>query len=127
MAPHGSVATPVRPMLLVGAGGAIGAIARWSIGEMITVSDAGFPWPTLLVNVVGCFLIGIAARRLAPATDAWFLGVTGAIGGFTTYSAFANELRDLLDAGRTGVALAYLAATIVGGLLAVEAGRAAAR
>lgn len=113
--------------MVVGAGGALGALARWGIAEMVNVSADGFPWPTLIVNLVGCLLIGIAARRLAPATDTWFAGVTGAIGGFTTYSTFANEVRSLLDTDHTSLALVYVAVTIAGGLLAVEIGRVAAR
>jgi CrcB protein len=114
-------------MMLVGAGAAIGACSRWGIAEAVSVSAGGFPWPTLIVNLVGCVLIGAAARRLAPASDAWFAGVTGVLGGFTTYSAFANEVRSLLDGGQTGLALTYVGATIAGGLVAVELGRATAR
>lgn len=117
----------MRSMILVGAGGALGALARWGIAEMVTVSADGFPWPTLIVNLAGCLLIGIAARRLAPATDVWFAGVTGVLGGFTTYSAFANEVRSLLDTDHTSLGLVYIGVTIAGGLLAVEIGRAAAR
>lgn len=117
----------MRSLLLVGAGGALGALARWCVAETITVPADGFPWPTLIVNLVGCVLIGIAARRLMPATDAWFAGITGAVGGFTTYSAFANEVRSLLDADHVSLALVYVVITVAGGLLAVEIGRAAAR
>ena len=114
-------------MLLVGCGGAIGALARWSIAELADVDADGFPWPTLVVNLIGCVLIGIAARRLAPATNVWFAAVTGVLGGFTTYSAFADEVRMLLADGRAASALVYVVATIAGGLAAVELGRARAR
>ena len=114
-------------MVLVGCGGAAGALARWAIASAVDVSADGFPWPTLAVNLLGCLAIGIAARRLAPATDVWFAAVTGALGGFTTYSAFAEEVRVLLADDRATTALVYVGATVAGGLLAVELGRAAAR
>ncbi len=120
-------AVGVRAMLLVALGGAAGALARWAVAETIEVPTGGFPWPTLVVNLVGCVLIGVAARRLVPATAMWLLGVTGAVGGFTTYSTFALEVRTLAADGHPTSALVYVVVTVVGGLVAVEAGRAAAR
>lgn len=117
----------VPTALLVAAGGSIGALARWGVLTAIPLDADGFPWATLLVNVVGCLLIGAAARRLAPATDVWFGVVTGCIGGFTTFSAFANEVWILVDTDRAPVALVYVAVTLAGGVAAVELGRLAAR
>jgi CrcB protein len=114
-------------MLLVGAGAASGAAARWAIAEIIETGPGQLPWATLLVNVVGCLAIGIAARRLRPATDSWLLVVTGALGGFTTWSTLANEVRALADDGHAGLALGYLAVTVAAGLVAVEIGRGGAR
>jgi CrcB protein len=94
---------------------------------MIPPAGDGFPWATLVVNLVGCLLIGAAARRLDPATPTWFAAVSGFIGGLTTFSAFANEVRALVDADRASLALAYVVVTLVGGVAAVEFGRAAAR
>ena len=110
-------------MLLVGAGAAAGALVRWAVAEAIGLSPGRLPWATLLVNVVGCLLIGIAARRLAPATDAWFALVTGGLGGFTTWSTFANEVRVLNADGHPMLAVVYLAITLTAGLVAVEIGR----
>ena len=78
----------------------------------------GWPWATLIVNLVGCLAIGLAARKLARDTVAWAFVVTGVLGGFTTFSAFAVELNDLLDADRFGIAASYLALTLVGGYVA---------
>ena len=118
---------PARAMLLVGAGAATGATARWAVAEAIPTHPGQLPWATLLVNVVGCFAIGAAARRIRPATDRWFLVVTGALGGFTTWSTFANEVRGLTDDGHTGLAAVYLGVTLLAGLVAVEIGRGVAR
>jgi CrcB protein len=114
----------MRTYLLVAGGGATGAAARWGVTEVIQPEPGSFPWATLLVNLVGCALIGLAARHLVRTSDRWMLGVTGVLGGLTTYSTFAVETRDLLDAGRSGAALAYVAASVIGGLVAVEIARA---
>jgi CrcB protein len=113
----------MRPFVLVAVGGALGASIRWGVGEVIERPPGSFPWATLLVNLVGCALIGLAARHLARGSDRWMLGVTGLLGGLTTYSTFAAETRELLDAGHGGLALAYVAISIVGGLGATEMAR----
>jgi len=118
-----SVTFVPRSALLVAAGAAAGALARWQVAEWVGTDPGRLPWETVLVNLIGCLLIGLAAARLEPGSDRWLIGVTGVLGGFTTFSAFANETRSLLDADRTGIALAYLAITLVGGLVAVAAGR----
>ena len=110
----------MRSYLLVAAGASIGASIRWVAGEAITRSPGSFPWATLLVNLVGCALIGFAARHLVRTSWRWLAGVTGLLGGLTTYSTFAVETRELIDAGRSGLALAYIAVSVVGGLAAVE-------
>lgn len=113
----------MRTYLLVAAGGATGASIRWAVAELITSEPGSFPWATLIVNLVGCALIGLATRYLVRTSDRWYVGVTGVLGGLTTYSAFAVETRDLIDAGRPGTALLYVAVSIVGGLVSVEVAR----
>ncbi|CAE7939395.1 crcB2, partial [Symbiodinium sp. KB8] len=93
------------------------------IAEWIGTEPGRLPWETLLVNLTGCLLIGLAASRIEPGSDRWLFGVTGLLGGFTTFSAFSNETRALLDTDRVGTAVAYVAVTLAGGLLAVAAGR----
>ena len=113
----------LRPAALVGAGAALGALARWSIAELIDADLARIPWETLLVNVVGCLAIGVAAMRLEPGSDRWAFLVTGVLGGFTTFSTFANETRVLIDDGRTTTAVCYVVITVLAGLAAVSLGR----
>lgn len=110
----------MRSTLLVAAGGAAGAAMRWAVGETITPPDSGFPWHTFLVNVVGCALIGLAARRIGRGTDLWYGLVTGVLGGLTTFSAFAEETRALLANGYGLTAAAYVGASVIVGVVAVE-------
>jgi CrcB protein len=117
--------------LLAALGGALGALARWGVAEVLPREDGGWPWATLLVNLTGCLLIGVLTGVLADRSPepAWarpFLGV-GVLGGYTTYSAFAVEVVDLAGAGAPVTVVGYLSASVVGGLLAVAAGVAAAR
>ena len=119
----------MRIWLAVAVGGALGALARWLVGEgvlSIAPSSAVFPWSTLLVNVVGCALIGLLAPLVAGARP-WVAGlvVTGFLGGFTTYSAFAEETFILLDRGDSmGIMLAagYVVVTIAATSAAVALG-----
>jgi fluoride exporter len=112
----------------VAAGGALGALARWGAG---VVFAAAAPWTTLAVNVLGCLLIGVLVALVAdvvaaPPLARPFLG-TGVLGGFTTFSGFALDGRQLLLDGRPGAAAGYLAATLAGALLATWVGLALVR
>jgi CrcB protein len=115
-------------LISVAIGGVIGATARWGLGAIWTHHAGQWPWSTLTVNIIGCFAIGFMARRLAVGTVAWAFVVTGVLGGFTTYSAFAVELSQLVDADRAGLAAAYAGITLIGGVTAtaLAGGRAAA-
>lgn len=117
--------TPFAPPVLVAValGGAIGASGRWAVARGVDAagwsdSAAGWPWATLIVNLVGAFLIGLAARNVVRDTTAWAFTVTGVLGGFTTFSALAVELNDLADADRLPLALAYAAVTLTAGVAA---------
>ena len=109
-------------------GGALGALARWLVGELLVdaIGSTGFPWETLTVNVLGCALIGVLAPVLLGRA-AWLSGftITGFLGGFTTYSAFAEETFLLLDRGDAGgvvLAAGYVLATIAATAIAVWIG-----
>lgn len=113
----------MRTGLLVMATGAAGAAVRWSVHEVLPSDPGRFPWGTFVVNVVGCLLIGLFARRLARDSDAWAGIVVGGLGGLTTFSAFAVETRLLLADERQGVAIAYVAVTLLVGIAAIELAR----
>lgn len=116
-------------LLAIALGGTLGSLARYAIAVAFEQGGAGdLPWATLTVNVVGCLLIGILATRLQGTDRPWVrpFVLTGVLGGFTTFSAFALETGVLLDAGRWATAGGYVLATMVLGLLAVRVGVAVA-
>ena len=111
---------------LVGAAGLAGVLARYGINRL-TLHTEALLWSTVGINVVGSFLLGLLAA------EHWFsrdvreaLGV-GFLGGFTTFSTFSVQIVMEADAGRTGTAALYLAASVVGGVAAAAAGYAIAR
>ncbi|MEU2034075.1 fluoride efflux transporter CrcB [Nocardia amamiensis] len=112
-------------LLVVAAGGALGALARYGLAQGLPAHPGHFPIATFVTNVSGCFLIGIL---MVAVTEIWaahrllrpFLGV-GVLGGFTTFSTYANEIRGLLAPGTVVVALAYAAGTLICALLATAA------
>jgi CrcB protein len=108
-----------RAIIAVAVGGAVGASLRWAVGTISDVKPGSWPWATLIVNVLGCLAIGVAANRLERGSLRWDGIVTGLLGGFTTMSLFAVELNDFVDRGRAGTAVAYGAATIISGAAAV--------
>ena len=120
-----------RPGLLVAVclGGALGAPLRYALGRAVPPAASGFPTGTLLVNLLGCLLLGALVAGLASAAPTSlpgrygraFLG-SGLLGAFTTYSTFAVEVDRLVLDGHVAVALAYVAASLGGGLLAAAAG-----
>jgi fluoride exporter len=125
---------PVRPgghdrpvvYVLAAVGGALGALARAGVAEGVPRAPGDWPWGTLVVNLVGCLLLGallaaLAVRRPDAERTQVFLG-TGVLGGFTTYSAFALEVTELISSGRPLAAVAYVAVSVVGGVLAVALG-----
>lgn len=109
--------------LLSALGAVLGSLARYAVGSFIphTVPNA-VPWAILLVNVIGAFAIGIIAAMPAIMNneERRFFIVTGVLGGFTTYSAFAVDLVNMNPA--SGVI--YLVATFVAGIGATHLGSA---
>lgn len=122
-----SRSVPVAFLAAIALGGALGAVARYGVGQALPRPAGTFPWSTFLINVSGCLLIGalmvllveVAGRphRLARP----FFGV-GLLGGYTTFSAYTTEAQSLMDRGATSVALAYLFGTLLAALVAVQAG-----
>jgi len=109
--------------LLVAIGGAAGSLARYGVSRLWPAVPGGWPVPTFTVNLLGSFAIGllymyIAARGGSP-DNARLFWMTGVLGGFTTYSAFALESA-LLGFSATG--LIYMLTTIAGCLIAAALG-----
>lgn len=113
----------IRNFLLIGIGGGIGSMLRY--GASLLVGQKTFPLATLLINIIGSFIIGlvIAAALKQDINNNWKLFLaTGICGGFTTFSAFSLENLQLLQNERYGLFVLYLALSIVGGLAAVWCG-----
>jgi CrcB protein len=106
--------------LWVAIGGAIGSVARFWLGNAMAVAvGAAFPWGTLLINIVGSFVISFfgvltgAAHRFALPYEARIFVTVGLCGGFTTFSSFSLQTVELARAGQPGRAAAYVAASVI--------------
>ncbi|HNK19847.1 MAG TPA: fluoride efflux transporter CrcB [Piscinibacter sp.] len=110
--------------LAVALGAAAGALLRWQAGLWLNARHAQLPLGTLLVNVVGGLLIGMALVGLArPEQQLWrLLLVTGFLGGLTTFSAFSGESLVLLQRGEWSWALAHSLLHLLGALGAAALG-----
>jgi fluoride exporter len=116
-------------IIFVAAGGAIGSVLRYLLGTWTqSISKSiDFPYGTLIVNLLGCFVIGFLAE-LAEARGVFtsesrafvFIGI---LGGFTTFSSFGNDSVNLLRDGETWNALANVGANVILGLILVWLGR----
>ena len=116
----------------VALGGALGASSRYALDHLIEQrSFSIFPWATFTINVTGCLLIGVISASLVDRhhLPAWIrVGlVMGVIGGYTTFSTFAQESLTLIDAHDAAVALAYTIGSVLIGIAAVYAGELVGR
>ncbi len=105
--------------LMVALGSAVGGVTRYGVGLLVARAvGASFPWGTLLINVVGSFVIGFygaltLADGPAPASvEMRALVMVGFCGGFTTFSSFSLQTVDLLQAGETAAAACYVAGSV---------------
>jgi CrcB protein len=117
---HPSLMSGILPWLAVAAGGALGSVARfWMTGAMTSLTGPRFPYGTLLINILGSFVIGlVAGLTLTPARmgmhpDMRIFLMVGVCGGFTTFSAFSLQTLELIQTGDTLPALLYIVASVV--------------
>ena len=113
--------------LVVALGGGIGACLRYLIGLIPLKEPFAFPVKTLMINLLGCFLIGLIAAlavknsTLSPKTVLFIK--TGLCGGFTTFSTFALETETLIKTGHIGLAVIYVALSVLVGVGLAFAGQ----
>lgn len=117
---------PVKLILAIAVGGALGSIARYlAAGQVNRLIDTGFPWGVLAVNVAGSFAMGMLVELMAlrwsvsPELRAFI--VVGLLGGFTTFSSFSLDAALLIERGTLGPALGYVLGSVllsIGGLFA---------
>jgi CrcB protein len=116
----------------VALGGAFGASARYGVDRLIERRMSSlFPWSTFAINITGCFAIGLFTAALVERQHlpAWIrVGlVVGVVGGYTTFSTFAQEAFELGEVRQFAIAFAYVAASVTIGIAAVYAGAVAGR
>ncbi len=113
------------PISLVAAGGAIGALLRYGVVQLVMhVHPQPFPVGTMLVNIAGSFAIGLLMARYAvmdSESSRLFL-VTGVLGGFTTFSAFSWDTMQLIERGAWAQVILYVGGSVILSLVAVAAG-----
>lgn len=105
-------------LLAVLLGGAVGTGLRVLLDTVLHHDDSQFPWSTLIINLVGSFVLGFLIARVWPSAPAWLrLGLgTGVLGSFTTFSALVVSLLTLTQAGSALLAVLYLVVSLAGGL-----------
>jgi CrcB protein len=115
----------MEAILYVGAGGFTGSVMRYLIGQYLQgKATGGFPVGTLTVNIIGCFVIGLVyalASKGQVSSDWKLFLVTGICGGFTTFSAFSNDILVLFKSGNTISGIIYLSVSVIAGILATIA------
>jgi CrcB protein len=117
----------MKSILMVGLGGGMGSILRFAIQKIMQPhSLAAFPTGTFLINIAGCFFIGLFwgmfARSVNWNEEMKLLLMTGLCGGFTTFSAFTLESIGLLKENKAGLFLLYAGGSVLLGLLATYFG-----
>ncbi|ANT63961.1 MULTISPECIES: fluoride efflux transporter CrcB [Prosthecochloris] len=118
-------------VLLVGTGGFFGAVARYLVGVVMPFLVGGFPYATMLVNLVGCIIIGLLSELALTShmisSELRLLLVAGFCGGFTTFSSYMFEIMAMLRDGAVFTASIYLSGSILGGMLCLYLGILLAR
>lgn len=118
----------MSPWLAVALGSALGGVSRYGLSRLWPWVPGGWPTATITVNLLGSFAIGLLSvglsARAGGAETARLFWMTGVLGGFTTYSAFALETVTLAGAGEAMRAAAYVVVTVLVCLVAAFAGRA---
>ncbi len=114
----------LKNLLIVGIGSFLGGVLRYLISLLMkNCCGQGFPWATLLVNLLGCFLIGLVFGLFGKynnINNLWcLLLTTGVCGGFTTFSTFANEGLQMLSSGNVWSFIFYVSASVILGIALV--------
>jgi CrcB protein len=116
----------IKTILAVGTGSFLGGVGRYLISMAMKGVSKGFPWATLMVNLLGCFLIGllwgIFSKNGTEGSD-WALFLTvGLCGGFTTFSTFSKEALVMLQSGNVWGFAGYVAISVIAGIALVALG-----
>ncbi|MDZ4757180.1 MAG: fluoride efflux transporter CrcB [Bacteroidota bacterium] len=116
----------MRTYIYVMLGGAVGSLLRFLVGKLLPAFNMNtWPWPTFSVNIIGCFLAGLAASYLKKQglpNDWSLILITGFMGGFTTFSAFSLEILQYIQNDKWAVAVLYIFLSVVLSIGAVMGG-----
>ena len=110
----------LKTILLVGTGSFLGGVSRYMVSVLMKGDASGFPWATLTVNLLGCFIIGfvggLIAKLSGPSNNWSFLIITGFCGSFTTFSTFAKDSVAMLQANNIAEFSLYIAVSVIFGI-----------
>lgn len=117
----------MKLLFAVAMGGAVGAMGRFvvmnAVGSMV---GHGFPWGTFAVNLIGSFVLGalieVSALHWSPSPEVRAFLVVGMLGAFTTFSTFSLDSYTLIERGQFGAVAAYIAGSVILGVLGLWAG-----
>lgn len=117
----------MNSIFAVAVGGAIGATGRYMFNlQMMRLLGPNFPWGTFGVNVIGSFVMGVLAESFAlrfnVSSEMRSFLMTGVLGGFTTFSAFALDAGNMIERNDGGLAGLYVAASVCGSIAALFLG-----
>jgi CrcB protein len=116
----------IKNTLFIGCGSFIGGGARYLVSIALNTVGKGFPWGTLVVNLVGCLAIGLIwgfFSKTSSEGNSWALFLmVGVCGGFTTFSTFSKEALVMLQTGNIMGLLAYIGISVIIGVALVAAG-----
>ena len=117
----------IKSILFVGIGSFFGGALRYAVSLMMkNITANAFPWATLSVNLIGCFLLGLTfaifGKYSSVNSTTCLMLATGFCGGFTTFSTFANESLQMLQCGNVIGFVAYILSSIVLGIALVALG-----
>jgi CrcB protein len=114
----------MKEIAIVFIGGGFGSVLRYGVGKLFISSMSKVPMATFLVNIIGCFLIGLLLAYFSKSSNNFYklLLVTGFCGGFTTFSTFSNETILLFKNNQITLALVYIISSLLLGLIATFVG-----
>ena len=122
----------MKQLIFIAVAGALGTVSRYGLSQFThSILGKNFPWGTLVINVAGCFIIGLLATLFADTNafskEIQLAATVGFLGAFTTFSAFSYDSYTFFSSGTWEMGLMNIAANIIIGMLAVMGGVGAAK